>query len=137
MRKVMISLVAAASALAVAAPAAAQYYPAPPPPAYGQGYGYGQAYGYNNFGRVRALQARVDRIQRDLGQLARQRMISRREFYNRQQDARDIERKLRRDARDGRGLNGQEVYQVERRIMRLEQKIARDVRDGRRFAFRW
>ena len=147
MRKVLISLVAAASALAVAAPAAAQYYPAPPPPAYGQGYGYapgygqgyGQGYGYGqrNFGRVRALQARVDRIQRDLSHLARQRMISRSEFHNRNQDAREIERRLRHEARDGRGLNGQEMFQIERRIMRLEQKIARDVRDGRRWAYRW
>ena len=64
-------------------------------------------------------------------------MITRGEFNNRNQDAREIERKLRRDARDGYGLNRQEVYNVERRIARLEQKIARDVRDGRRWAYRW
>jgi hypothetical protein len=131
MRNVLFSVAAATSALAVAAPAAAQYYPAPPP-VYGQGYGY-----QNHWGHVRALQGRVDRIQRDLGQLARYRMISRNEYFNRQQDAREIERKLRRDARDGRGISRSEVYQVERRIARLEQKIARDVRDGRRYAFRW
>ena len=135
MRKLMISLVAAGSALAFAAPAAAQYYPAPQPP-YAPGYGYGQGYGYN-FGHVRALQVRVDRIQRDLRHLARNRMISRNEYRNRQEDARDIERRLRRDARDGRGLNGREVYEVERRIARLEQRIARDIRDGRRWGFRW
>lgn len=131
MRKVLISLVAAASALAVATPAAAQYYPQRP--VYGQGYGYG----YNNFGHVRALQVRVDRIQRDLGHLARQRMISRNEYRNRQEDARDIERRLRRDARDGYGLNRSEIYNVERRIARLEYRIARDIRDGRRWAYRW
>ena len=130
MRKVLISLIAAGSALAVASPAAAQY-PVPRAPYYGQGYG------YNNFGQVRALQARVDRIQRDLGQLARYRMISRNEYNNRQRDARDLERRLRRDARDGRGFTRNEVVQAERRIQRLEQKIARDMRDGRRGFFRW
>ena len=129
MRKVLISLAAAASAVAVATPAAAQY-PVPRQ-------GYNQGYGYNNFGHVRALQARVDRIQRDLSQLARHRMISRNEYRNRQEDARDLERRLRRDARDGRGFTGQEVMQAERRIQRLEQKIARDMRDGRRGFFRW
>jgi hypothetical protein len=64
-------------------------------------------------------------------------MITRNEYNNRNQDARDIERRLNRDARDGRGLNGQEINGIERRIARLEQKIARDVRDGRRWAFRW
>ena len=132
MRKVLITLTAAASALAVAAPAAAQYVPVPHhAPGYAQGYGYGHR------GHVRALQARVDRIQRDLGHLARQRMISRNEYRNRQEDARDIERRLRRDARDGRGINGQEILQTERRIARLEQRIARDMRDGRRFGYRW
>jgi predicted RNase H-like nuclease (RuvC/YqgF family) len=131
MRKFLIPIVAAASTLAIAAPAAAQYYPAPRAPAYG----YGQ--GYNNYGNVRALQARVNRLQRDLSHLAQYRMITRNEYNNRNKDARDIERRLRRDARDGRGLNGQEINQIERRIARLEQKMARDVRDGRRWAFRW
>ena len=64
-------------------------------------------------------------------------MISRNEYRNRQEDTRDLERRLRRDARDGRGFTGQEVMQAERRIQRLEQKIARDMRDGRRGFFRW
>lgn len=140
MRKLMISLAATGAAVAFATPAAAQYYPAPQPyaQAYGQqGYGapYGNAYGYNNRGQVRALQVRVDRIQRDLRRLAQVRAISSNEFRNRNEDARDIERRLRRDARDGRGLNQQEVYQLERRIARLEQRIARDVRDGRMTGF--
>jgi len=132
MRKITMTLAAAATAaIGFAAPASAQYYPQP---VYGAPQ---QGYGYNNYGHVRALQARVDRIQRDLRHLAARRMISRHEYNNRNQDARDIERRLRRDARDGYGLNRQEVYQAERRIVRLEQKIARDVRDGRRYAYRW
>ena len=137
MRKLMISLAAAGAAVAFATPAAAQYYPQPQP--YGQPYGYGapygNAYGYNNRGQVRSLQVRVDRIQRDLRRLVQVRAISPNEFRNRNEDARDIERRLRRDARDGRGLNQQEVYQLERRIARLEQRIARDVRDGRLTGF--
>ena len=156
MRTVLISLAAAASALAFAAPAAAQYYPYPPQPQpygygygypqqpYGYNYGYGQqpygynyGYGYNNFNRVRALQARVDHIQRNLSHLARYRMISRNEFRNRNEDARDLERRLRRDVRDGRGFTAQEMFQMERRIANLEQRIARDVRDGRQWGYRW
>jgi hypothetical protein len=135
MRKVIISLAAAGAAFAIATPAAAQYYPAPPAPGYGYGAPYGNAYGYNNRGQVRSMQVRVDRLQRDLRRLAQVRAISPNEFRNRNEDARDIERRLRRDARDGRGLNGQEIYQLERRIARLEQRIARDVRDGRLTGF--
>jgi hypothetical protein len=126
MRKFLISAVAAASALAVATPAAAQYYPNRPV----------HAYGYNQ-GTVRALQVRVNRIQQDLRHLAQYRQISRNEFYNRDREARNIERHLRRDARDGRGFNRNELVQAEQRINRLERKIARDIRDGRHYAYRW
>jgi hypothetical protein len=134
MRKIVLSLAAAGAALVIASPAAAQYYPQAPV-AYGAPYG--NAYGYNNngFRNVRALQVRVDRIQRDLTRLVRVRAISSNEFRNRQEDARDIERRLRHDARDGRGLNGNEIYGIERRIARLEQKIARDTQDGRRYGY--
>jgi len=130
MRKFVISLAAAGAALAFAAPAAAQYYPQPQP--YGYGAPYGNAYGYNNYGNIRSLQVRVDRIQRELRRLAQVRAISPSEYRNRNEDARDIERRLRRDARDGRGLSGQEVSQLQYRIARLEQRIFRDTRDGRR-----
>ena len=57
MRKVLISLAVAASALTVAAPASAQYAPR------------GNAYGYNNYGHVRALQARIDDVQQQINRL--------------------------------------------------------------------
>ena len=131
MRKVLISAAAAASAMAFAAPAAAQYYPAPPPPGYG--------YGHNNYGygQVRALQARLDHMQREISRLARYRMITHREYRDLLGDSRELERKLRHDARDGRGLSRKELYNVERRMARLEQKVARDVRDGRHYGYRW
>ena len=133
MRKFAISLAAAAAAVGFAAPASAQYYPphygyAPPPPAYGYGQGY-------SFGHVRALQVRIDRIQRDLRHLARFRMISHSEFRNRNEDARSIERRLRRAARFG--LAPWEAQDIQHRIARLEYRIARDIRDGRRWAYRW
>jgi hypothetical protein len=135
MRKVLISAAAAISAVAFAAPAAAQYYPAPPPP----GYGNYNGYGYNNhgYGQVRALQARLDRMQREISRLARYRMITHNEYRPLLSDSRELERKLRHDARDGRGLTSKELYNVQRKMARLEQKVARDVRDGRRWGYRW
>jgi hypothetical protein len=131
MRKFLISAAAAVSAMAFAAPAAAQYYPAPPPPGYG--------YGHNNYGygQVRALQARLDHMQREISRLARYRMITHREYRDLLGDSRELERKLRHDARDGRGLSRKELYNVQRRMARLEQKVARDVRDGRHYGYRW
>ena len=131
MRKVLISAAAAASAMAFAAPAAAQYYPAPPPPGYG--------YGHNNYGygQVRALQARLDHMQREISRLARYRMITHREYRDLLGDSRELERKLRHDARDGRGFSRKELYNVERRMARLEWKVRRDVRDGRQWRYRW
>jgi predicted RNase H-like nuclease (RuvC/YqgF family) len=109
----------------------------PVPYGYGQGYGYG-APGYNHrYNHVRALQARVDHLQREISRLAQYRMINRNEFHRLQNDARQIERRLRREVRDGRGLNPREVHRVERQIAQLEYRIARDVRDGRRWAHRW
>ena len=144
MRKLLISLAAAGTALAVATPAAAQSYgnlgPAygAPPYGYGYGYGYGNGYGYRNYGNVRALQARLDAVQRQLNHLVRYRMITRNEYHNRLEDSRDVERSLRHNARDGGWrLTQREAYNVERKIARLEQKIARDVRDGRRWGYRW
>jgi hypothetical protein len=136
MRKVLISAAAAASAMAFAAPAAAQYYPAPPPPGYGYGH---NNYGYNHYGygQVRALQARLDHMQREISRLARYRMITHREYRDLLGDSRELERKLRHDARDGRGLSRKELYNVERRMARLEWKVGRDVRDGRQWRYRW
>jgi hypothetical protein len=126
MRKVLFALAATTAAIAVAAPASAQYYPGQP---------YGNGYNHNGYGRVRALQVRVDQIQRQLGRLVQVRAITRNEFRNRNEDARDIERRLRRDARDGRGLSQNELYGLENRIVRLEQKIARDTRDGHGYGY--
>jgi hypothetical protein len=109
----------------------------PVPYGYGQGYGHG-APGYNpRYNHVRALQARVDHLQREIGRLAQYRMITRNEFHRLQNDARHIERSLFREVRDGRGLDRRETQRIERQIARLEYRIAYEVRDGRRWAHRW
>lgn len=113
MRNVLLGLVAAGSALAVAAPAAAQYYPAPAP-AYG--------YGYNNgWGQVRALQVRIDAIQRQIRVLDRRDRIRDNRADRLRDEARDIERRLHRDSRNG--LNPREANSLNIRIARLEQRV--------------
>jgi hypothetical protein len=128
MRKFLIPLALATSTVALAAPASAQWASQPRANAYGHN---------NNYGHARAMQARVDNIQRQITRLAQRRMISRNEYNNLIRDTREIEQRLLRNARDGRGLTRQEASNTERRIARLEQKIARDVRDGRQWAYRW
>ena len=111
MRKVILSLAAAGSALAFASPAAAQYYPVP------QGY----AYGYNNYGQMRALQARVDNLQRHIRQLDRRNVVSDRSAERLREQSRNIERRLRSAARNG--LSPYEMNDIQVRIARLEQRV--------------
>ena len=125
MRKFLISAAVAATALTAAVPAAAQY--APP---------YGNAYGFNNYGQVRSLQARVDNLQRQIRRLDQRNILSNREAARLMDDSRDLERRLHRNARDGRGLNYNEVRAVEVRIVRLEQRVMHDARDGNRWGDR-
>lgn len=120
MRKFLIPAAVAAAALTVAAPAAAQYAP----PLYGSAYNYGQ---------VRNLQVRIDRLQTQIRQLDRRNVLSNREAARLMDDTRDLERRLHRNARDGRGLNYNEARAVEVRIARLEQRMFHDARDGNRW----
>ena len=125
MRKFLIPLTAAASTLAFAVPASAQWYPQPNR----------YAYGHQNFGHARALQVRIDRIQHEIRRLAQYRMISPGEYRRLRSESRQIERQLRRNARDGYSLNPREAHRIERQIVRLEYRLARDVRDGRRYGY--
>ena len=113
MRKVLISIAAAGTALAFAAPASAQFVP--------QGYGY-------QHGGVRALQFRVNSIQRQIEQLGARRLISRNEYNGLRSEARRVERQLRQSARYG--LDYREMRNAEYRIARLEQHVRHEVRDG-------
>jgi hypothetical protein len=118
----MIALAAAGSALAVATPAAAQYFPAPLPAQYAQGNAQrGYNFGYNNYGHVRALQARIDRVQRNIERLDRRDAIRERTAQRLRQEARDVERSLRRSSRTG--LSPYEVNDVERRVFQIERRV--------------
>ena len=122
MRKFLISLAFASSALAVAAPASAQYAPQ-----YGQPQGYG--YGYNNnYGQVRALQARIDQIQRQIQRLDQRNILSNKEARRLREESRDLERRLRNVGRNG--LSFRERQSIEVRIARLELRVRREATDG-------
>ena len=129
MRKVLISLAVAGTALAFAAPAAAQYYPQGQSYGYGtQPYGnpYGGGYGSNgyargNWGEVRALQARIDRIEWQINRLDRRDRIGDHRADRLRDEANRIEERLHRVARNG--LNPYEVQDISYRINRLEQQV--------------
>ena len=111
MRKFVIALAAAGSALVVAAPASAQYAPRP----------YGNAYGYNNFGQVRALQARIDAVERQIRFLDRRNVVRDDRADRLRAEANQIEHRLHRAARNG--LSGYEAREINNRIARLEQRV--------------
>jgi hypothetical protein len=128
MRKVLIALAAAGSALALASPASAQYYPQPQP--YGQPYGYNgygnngygyNGYGNNGFGQVQQLQTRIDALQNRIRWMDRANVIRDKSADRLKDEARDIEKRLHRDARYG--LNPYEMNNLQARIARLEQRV--------------
>jgi opacity protein-like surface antigen len=120
MRKFIISAALAASTLVAAAPAAAQWYPPQ-----------GNAYGYNNYGQVRRLDARIDAIQRQIDHLDRRNILSNREASRLRGESRDVENRLQRVARNG--FTGWERNDIENRIQRLEVRVQREARDGNRY----
>jgi cell division protein FtsB len=91
----------------MASPASAQPYPAP-------GYGYG-------FGQVRALQVRIDNVERQINRLDRRDRIGDRSADRLRDDANRIEDRLHRAARGG--LRPYEARDIEYRIQRLEQRV--------------
>ena len=133
MRKVLIALAAAGSALAVATPASAQYYPQPQP--YGQAYGYngyGQnGYGYGGYSQVQQLQQRIDALQSRIRWMDRANVLREHSADRLKEEARDIEKRLRKSSRYG--LNPYELISIQLRLARLEQRVqfASSARYGR------
>jgi hypothetical protein len=136
MRKIVLSIAAAGAALVAASPAAAQYYPQPQPYGYNNGYGnngygnngYGNnGYGNNgygfqgNWGQVRALQARIDRVEQQIDRLDRRDRIGGRGADRLRDEANRIEDRLHRAARGG--LDPREAGDLQYRIQRLEQRV--------------
>ena len=122
MRKFFIAAAVAASALAATAPAAAQW-----------GQPQGNAYGYNNYGQVRRLDARIDNLQRQISHLDRRNILSNREAARLRAESNQLERRLRYSARNG--LSPREGNEIERGIYRLEVRIQREARDGNRYGY--
>jgi hypothetical protein len=115
MRKFLLSLAATGAALIVASPAAAQYYPAQP-----YGYGYG-AYGNDDYGQVRALHARINRIEWRINRLDRYNAVPGGMADRLRYEARRLEYRLNSAARYG--LNPYEANDIQLRIARLEQRV--------------
>jgi hypothetical protein len=128
MRKIILSIAAAGAALAVASPAAAQYYPQPQRYGYNGGYGY-NGYGYGNWGQVRALQVRIDNVERQINRLDRRDRIGDRNADRLRDEANRIEDRLHRAARGG--LNPYEAQDINVRIQRLEQRVQYSLNDRR------
>ena len=122
MRKFFIAAAVAASALTATAPAAAQW-----------GQPQGNAYGYNNYGQVRRLDARIDNLQRQISHLDRRNILSNREAARLRAESNQLERRLRYSARNG--LSPREGNEIERGIYRLEIRIQREARDGNRYGY--
>src|SRR5437868_7731158 len=106
MRKIVLSIAAAVAALIAASPAAAQYYPQPQPYGYNNGYGNGYNNGYNgygngfqgNWGQVRALQARIDNVERQINRLDRYNRIGDGSADRLRYEANRLEQRLRYSA---------------------------------------
>ena len=133
MRKIVLSVAAAGAVLIAASPAAAQYYPQPQPAPYGYNNGYnGYNNGFrNNWGEFRALQQRIDNVERQIARLDRRDVIRGRSADRLLNEANKIDRRLRQRARGG--LDPREAGDIQYRIQRLEQQvqIALNDRGGR------
>ena len=116
MRKIVLSLAAAGAALAAASPAVAQYYPAPQPAPYGYNNGF-----RGNWGEVRALQQRIDNVERQIDRLNRRDRVGDRTADRLRDEAQNIERRLHERARGG--LDPREARDIQYRIQRLEQRV--------------
>jgi hypothetical protein len=128
MRKIILSIAATSAAVAAASPAAAQYYGGPQRAPYGYN-------GYNNgFGEVRALQARIDNVERQINRLDRRDRIGGRSADRLREEADGIEHRLHERARGG--LNPYEMRDIEVRIARLEQRVQYSMNDRRGYGDR-
>ncbi|HEU5068574.1 MAG TPA: hypothetical protein VFT61_10375 [Sphingomicrobium sp.] len=133
MRKLLISLAAAASTLTVAAPASAQWYPQPGPYAGGYG-GYG---GYSTPAAMQEFQARLQRIRAHVQELGMRGVISPWQVDRFQREADATDRQMWRKARHG--LSYGDRMSVNERIARLQEAVEMTARGnagyGRRYGW--
>jgi hypothetical protein len=118
MRKVLITIAAAASSLTIAAPASAQWVP----PVYRyQPYVYGPAFSYRAF--ASSMQARVARIRSDIGAMQARRVIAPWQARNLDIQAAGIQRRIFFASRNG--IQPYEARNLEYQIRNLEIRVQR------------
>ncbi len=122
MRRLLISVLAAASTLAIAVPASAQW--APPVYRY-QPYNYVQ--NFNGHSYARAMETRVQRIRGDIRRMDARRVLSNAEARMLDNEARSIQRRIYTASRNG--IQPGEARNVENRIRRLEMRVTREATD--------
>ena len=122
MRKLVLSIAAAASALAIAAPASAQW--APPVYRY-QPYNYGYGFSYHNF--ARQMENRVQRVRNDIRVMQNRRILSWREARSLEQQAGNLQYRIARASRNG--IQPGEARRLENQIRNLEFRVQREARD--------
>ena len=136
MLKITLGMAAAGAAFAFAPSAAsAQVYPAPQ---YQPGYGYQQpGYGQNNWlfnfrdqRYARMMLDRVQRIRHDIRQMGAQRILSRSEVRDLDQEARAVQNRIQRYARAG--VSNSEARRIDNRVRRLETRVTREAYDWNR-----
>ena len=125
MRKLLISIVAAASAFAVAAPASAQYVQWAPPVYQYNPYNFG--YNFNGINFARSMAGRVERIRRDIRVMHDRRILTRSETRSLDNQARNLERRIYRATRYG--INPYEARSLEGQIFSLQRRVAREAND--------
>lgn len=130
MRKLLISLAAAASTLTIAAPASAQWFPQPG--MYGGEYG-----GYSTPGAIQEFQARLQGIRAHVQALGMRGVISPWQVERFQREADATDRQMWRKARHG--LSYGDRISVNERIARLQQAVEITARSnmgyGRRYGW--
>jgi hypothetical protein len=137
MRKVLITLAAAASAVAVAAPASAQPYGNVTP---GYGYGYNN-YGYNNYGygyqNAATLRTQVQQIRYQMRNLTMQGRLTTAERRDMERDIVTAERAIYNA--NYRGLSPWETQSLQQRVARLQYQLARysDYDRRNRYNYGW
>lgn len=126
MRKLLISLSAAASTLLIAAPASAQWFPPAPPP-----------YGYAGPGAGQEMQARVAGIRAHIRGLAARGMLSWPQANRLDREAAAIDRQIWRHPYMSFGTHAD----LEARIANLQRwvdvTVAQNMRFGPRLGYGW
>ena len=131
MRKLLISLAAAASTLCIAAPASAQWYPQPAPYAGGYG-GYG---GYSTSAGIQEFQIRLQRVRAHIQELGMRGAISPWQAQRFQREADATDRQIWRKARHG--LSYGDRMSVNERIARLQQAVEMTARGNMGYGGRY